>query len=333
MRDTLATPVKTTASTQHVPPSLLVVLARAGASAEDLVALLRKAGLPLEDGNSVEQLHAWEGAHAEHPVTLISREASAPLKDVAEWLNQVPASHVVVVHERPETAVARVLAQAAHRPDEALSEWASAAHELLEFYRYNRRRVTLIERGAVARAPQQCLELLGQRLGVQIPVPTATDIAAPQDVDPVLQAIAIAATRQSDNIERYRAELEASSLPVTEASAATGFDAAAALQEYTAAAPESLAADKQQNATRIEEVEEENELLLTQLHQVQEELESYYLEARDLQRKLTRVEHTLTEKKRQLEYIRNSKSWKLTAPLRGLLELANAKRRKPAQQT
>lgn len=64
---------------------------------------------------------------------------------------------------------------------------------------------------------------------------------------------------------------------------------------------------------RVKDLEEENELLLQQLHHVQEELESYYLNGMDSR-------HELEEARATIEAMCNSKSWKITRPLRWFLE-------------
>lgn len=75
------------------------------------------------------------------------------------------------------------------------------------------------------------------------------------------------------------------------------------------------------NDHRLQDLQEENDLLLQQLHHVQEELERYYLqgghhggELYDLQQRLQAAEATV-------EALYNSKSWKITKPLRAILDL------------
>ena len=73
---------------------------------------------------------------------------------------------------------------------------------------------------------------------------------------------------------------------------------------------------------RLQDLQEENELLLQQLHHVQEELEHYYLqstqinsaEVAELQRRLQAAEETVQD-------LYSSKSWKITRPLRWVLDL------------
>ncbi|MDT8322177.1 MAG: hypothetical protein RQ826_16800, partial [Xanthomonadales bacterium] len=76
---------------------------------------------------------------------------------------------------------------------------------------------------------------------------------------------------------------------------------------------QTLRGDKKQTEARIQDLEEENELLLQQLHHVQEELESYYLNG-------VGTSHELEEARATIEAICNSKSWKITRPLRWFLE-------------
>ena len=69
-----------------------------------------------------------------------------------------------------------------------------------------------------------------------------------------------------------------------------------------------------QSDERRKDLEEENELLLQQLHHVQEELESYYLNGMD-------ARHELEEARTTIEALYNSMSWKITRPLRFVLDL------------
>lgn len=71
---------------------------------------------------------------------------------------------------------------------------------------------------------------------------------------------------------------------------------------------------KRQSDERRKDLEEENELLLQQLHHVQEELESYYLNGMD-------ARHELEEARTTIEALYNSMSWKITRPLRFVLDL------------
>jgi len=70
---------------------------------------------------------------------------------------------------------------------------------------------------------------------------------------------------------------------------------------------------KAKTEARIKDLEEENELLLQQLHHVQEELESYFLSGTDARQELEEARATI-------EALCNSKSWKITRPLRWFLE-------------
>lgn len=87
-------------------------------------------------------------------------------------------------------------------------------------------------------------------------------------------------------------------------------------------AEEKLAAAAPNKQAQLKDLEEENELLLQQLHHVQEELEHYYLQStqinsqqlEDLQQRLHAAEETVAA-------LYNSKSWKITKPLRVTLDL------------
>jgi hypothetical protein len=75
-----------------------------------------------------------------------------------------------------------------------------------------------------------------------------------------------------------------------------------------------LAQEKDAAEEQARELQEENELLLMQLHQVQEELESYFLSEQEVRKQLERANETI-------QALYNSKSWKITKPLRVVLDL------------
>jgi hypothetical protein len=127
-------------------------------------------------------------------------------------------------------------------------------------------------------------------------------------------------------------ELEASSIP---------------LRFPLHATPAELLADWQ-NADRQagqggSDLAEENELLLLQLHQVQEELESHFLANRSLERKLRgqeklsqqsvglqqellSIHQELVTSRAEVNALRESLSWRLTAPLRKILDVFGGRR-------
>ena len=90
--------------------------------------------------------------------------------------------------------------------------------------------------------------------------------------------------------------------------------AAASCSEQLTKVQTELDQVKRQSDERRKDLEEENELLLHQLHHVQEELESYYLNGMN-------ARHELEEVRATIEALYNSMSWKITRPLRFLVDL------------
>lgn len=69
------------------------------------------------------------------------------------------------------------------------------------------------------------------------------------------------------------------------------------------------------------EVGQENDLLTLQLHQAQEELESYYLSLQSASAKAVEAEKRAEGLEKNLRNMKNSRSWKITAPLRKIMKL------------
>lgn len=114
------------------------------------------------------------------------------------------------------------------------------------------------------------------------------------------------ATRQKDDIERAHQELAA----------------AKQQQEQLRKQLEATLQNHEAERQAVEDLQEENELLLHQLRHAREELEHYYQqstqisgkEMEELQRRLQAAEDTV-------QALYNSKSWKITKPLRWMLDL------------
>lgn len=96
---------------------------------------------------------------------------------------------------------------------------------------------------------------------------------------------------------------------------------------------------------RLHDAQKENDLLIEQLHKVQHELERYALDERRVKHKLVKLQHDIDRKneklhgfsqknkrlsaqlreiRRQLKDVRQSKSWKITAPLRKSIKALGA---------
>jgi hypothetical protein len=75
---------------------------------------------------------------------------------------------------------------------------------------------------------------------------------------------------------------------------------------------------RQQLENTVKETTEENELLLLQLHQVQEELESIFLQKQQIEAERAQTEASLKKQRQRADRLKQTVSWKITAPLRGM---------------
>ena len=283
-----------------------------------LEAILESSGCRRTD----EQRFASEGGRARNPAkalaklpdpALIPAHAIGGIEAIEHWLKASDTTHLLAFQTPPETAIAEAIAQEGSTLDDAVDAWAESARKLLHAIRRNRKRTTLFEASAARANPGAFGEKVAEHLTLGV------NKAAPQQSrDPessraaLYRVIAAQAVAQSQDLQDLRDELEASAIPLAGAQAADAPDCNQALADLR----------KQQH------LEEENELLLLQLHQVQEELETYYLENQKMNKDQKEIERLKGEVKRlaeqrdwakhHMEKMKNSKSWKITAPLRGL---------------
>ncbi|PYG26316.1 hypothetical protein [Pelagimonas varians] len=76
-----------------------------------------------------------------------------------------PATTVIALMFAPIDCLAVKLA-AGQAPDIALNEWRSHAEDILKVFRKDRRRIAVLDFGAVVAAPQEALNFLTERLGL-----------------------------------------------------------------------------------------------------------------------------------------------------------------------
>ena len=256
---------------------------------------------------------------------LLSGEAYGGTDALSGWLAASDTVHLLLLHSRPETAIARAISDPVVALEDAVEEWAEETENLLHVVRQNRKRATLFDADAATANPKAfrtaCAEQLGLTSGEQgkegsEPASVSADGSAPPGE--IQRVIAAQAVAQSTRLQDLRDELEASSVPLETSRERQTVDCDAALREL------------REVNHQAEQTAEENELLLLQLHQVQEELENYYLEAQEKAeevQKLTKRRNELKDEKKRLEKekkrlekviadIKGSISWKLTAPLR-----------------
>ena len=311
----------------------------------------RAAVLDLLEHSGLRTGSSGDPANGPPALALAAEENPGSMAGWSEWLMEHPQSHLLLLVPLPAVAVARSLEEGA-LPKTALSQWLESAGVVLDVVRGQRRRVSLVFAEQVLAAPQAFLEAFSQRLQLQLRCSVLTDLPPPGLPDAVLHMMAENAIRQSGEARNIATELEANALPLTAADVRSvprieqvfdeyrdRIDAAAhevqklreenamllaQLREAQSQArqAEERTAEVRKDDARLQDLEEENQLLLQQLHQVQEELEHYYLqsvqtnsdELLEMQRRLQAAEDTV-------QALYNSKSWKLTRPLRWTLDL------------
>ena len=275
--------------------------------------------------------------------------AEAPHHEFESQLGTNETSSALLLWTRPET----VLEQAMMRnedPAQALAEWTASARSLLHGYRRNRRKSLLVDVEHAATAPDEFLRACADHLALRVPaeVPPLEDAARDETAsDPIVRLIATQWATSTPEVEELLMELQASTQPLREP-CESAIDCAAAWQEYR------TAQEERQDEIRLQELQEENDILLKQLHKVQEELESYYLELQDEKSKRSKAEDTVEKRDqkireqaaaikekdksyqnllaqkqrlfRQLQDMRTSRSWRVTAPMRALVQSVNGRR-------
>ena len=337
-------------------PKRLVVAVTHDEPPGPILELLNQAGLHLGDG---------EGTNSQptpHP-QLLDGHALGPLDQLPVWLQDHPDDHLLLLFSVPVVHVASAMAKG-QLPGKALEHWAEGADRALAVARRNRRRTTMLPLEAALADPAALFELLEHRFGLTLnAAPEAlSPLEAP---GAIFRLMAENAVWQSSRTRNLAAELQASALPMTatEDLAQPAIDQVyAEYRKYVDAAPaakaetdrlnndlkaakEKLVQLEQQLAEpkidhpKIQDLQDENDLLLQQLHHVQEELERYYLENQTLQskesefRKEFRALEKSTQKlqrhndglQRKVNYMVNSKSWKLTRPLRAVIKRLKGK--------
>ena len=223
--------------------------------------------------------------------------------------------HGLLLYSDPIRVIAPRLAQDAD-PAEAVADWVEQTRPVLEAHRRIRARSLVVEQTAALDSPGDLMGELNRRLGIALrPIAGSQAAPAQDEPDPVHLLLADSALRQNVAARRMAAELEASSLPLPVANG-QALNLSATVRAYrdkSSAPPESL-----------QDLKEENDLLLQQLHHVQEELERYYLDNQQLQSggfETQKMRKRISDLERRVRYFENSKSWKITAPLRAVLKL------------
>lgn len=322
----------------QMPQSVVVASTQPVCGAE-VRALLKRSGLrTAPDGQAHKQ------------PTLDVEDQLRPMEGWPDWLVDHPQSHLLLLVALPTMAVARLLADGVV-PTKALAQWLPSAQVVLEVIRAQRRRVTLMFAEPALAAPQAFLDALSQRLQLQLePVQTADQ--PPELPGALLRLMAENAIWQSSEARNIAAELEANALPLVAIDQVPAIDqvfdeyrtsldstARAArqlseenellleqvqeMQQKIAALKAKNSAPAAENDFRIQDLREENELLLQQLYQVQEELEGNYMQGAQSSAELLQLQQRLQAAEATVQALYSSKSWKITKPLRVILDLFN----------
>lgn len=302
-------------------PSRLAVVTAPDNEREAVLRMLADAGFARAGENNANRLPQLEE----------SAERS-DLHSIGDWLAENADAHLLLLFNSPVTVIARKLANGV-APAEALEQWRNDVESLLALVRRHRRRLSLLPLEGVLESPEAFAKTLGERFGLNLkrPDPATPDREAPRAM---FRMMAENAIWQSVEARNLAAELDVNALPISPANSQMLSAVDEAYREFIGLetkqtdddAPElrsqleekeqelqALRDDKTQTEARVKDLEEENELLLQQLHHVQEELESYYLNG-------VGTSQELEEARATIEAMCNSKSWKITRPLRWFLE-------------
>ena len=333
-----------TASAQR----LVVAAVRGEQDVAAAIALLERAGLPHSD-------HIVSGL--DQAVAMVPQTAIGGFNELGGWMQQHPEGHLLLLMPDPITEVAEALSEGT-RPAEALAAWSSSVQQALAVVRaVGRRRSSVMIINHLHANPQAFLKSLGERLQLTL-VYRPDDQLEPQSAPSAMfRMMAENAIWQAREVRDVMSECMALALPIElgeqsvvpaveevfdeylESLAApkealsvltkeknrlheklTAVQAEQAQLEAKHAeaqkrlqASKSYQSDLDQAQQQCKDLQEENDLLLQQLHHVQEELERYYLKHVDSS------SHELMEAEAKIEALLNSKSWKITRPLRVIL--------------
>lgn len=266
-------------------------------------------------------------------------------------LKAQPKAYALICYSTPESQIANCMGND-RAPSQALANWMNQVESLMELYRDYYQRITLVAQEAFNTSPKALFEHLAVRSGIALGRVTPEKPEAAADPDQTKQQH-LAVNRllafqalQHPPARRLAEELKASSLPLLDS--VELFDFLDNTHYIIKQVPQGVAKaeDNQELKAKLKDVQEENDLVIEQLHKTQEELEQYLLGnkgghrveklERDIQSKNEKL-HNFSQKNKQLiaklqsvrqelKHIRESKSWKLTAPLRACMKVLGGKK-------
>jgi uncharacterized coiled-coil protein SlyX len=267
------------------------------------------------------------------------------------WADEFSQAKFLLFYTPAEIAIAHMLQS---RPNSGayLDAWKACSQALTSFQRRHRQRAILLDADDACRQPASLVGAC-QRLGLTLQTPR--QVASPRGELPPLERMAahvlVAAAQPS--IQTLRTELEAQSVPVGDSARPLRAPPEELLEIYRQLKAAEQEVQRLENTSQNlesakREVEQENELLVVQVHQIQEELEHYFLEYQDANRaalardgkikdlreqmegliaerdkymSLTaQQEQNIQRLNKQIAELQKSLAWKITAPLRFVLD-------------
>lgn len=281
------------------------------------------------------------------------------IADMAANKGEPASGPYLLLHSRPELAVALAMEEGKD-PDAALSEWRTAAEQLLAFYKRHNRQAAVAEVNSVCERPRALVEwLTNNHPAFKDSAPANPEVElASVGIEPSSLNLLLATqwVSQQQALSPLLAQLEAASIPLADSGYQPPTIDVATLYQNLSEQTEAKQTVEQQEKTikkltdeqkdaeaQQKDLQEENDLILKQLFKVQEELEKYYLDNQSLKKKreslqaelkksknqfkekTRHLEKTINELSSQLEQLhqQNSLSYKLKAPLRLLRGLAH----------
>lgn len=256
------------------------------------------------------------------------------------WISEFADTHLLLLHTRPESRLAEAMEKRLD-PVTALDEWRAAARKLLQVFRRNRRRVTLVDVDCVIAAPNVFLQWCDTYLGLKSTRWAGQDSPGPDRDFHLYQLIANQIVAQSSETQALLSELEACSLPIGDPSRPCIIDCRAAYHNHIDLLSRSQAT-RVWNKKQLANAQHENEVLMQQLHQTQKELEALYFhyeekakgtekEAEYLEKldlceerlkdslsRIQQLEERTAIREHHMDYMTHSRSWRYTAPFRAI---------------
>jgi hypothetical protein len=322
-------------------PSTLALAATTEEHLAELTRLLESAGLSQQ-----EQQVEIPGRPR-----LVTQETIGGWSSLPEWLARNPEAHLLLLLPLPVMAIARRLGEGVV-PKNALAEWLNSALSQLNLVRPNRRRVSLMFAEPALADCGTLLHTLSQRIQLDLEK-IQTEKHSTQLPDTILRLMAENLVLHSAKARNIVAELRATAIPMplTEPEQVPIIEQAfgtfhrdigqaketirelheenqslhdqmqQARQRIEALQDEERAIESHLHRTELQDLQQENELLLQKMHQLQEELERIYLEGAQNKQEQIELQHRLLAAEATIQALYESKSWRITRPLRALLDL------------